>query len=82
MASGHPLADSDLGTFGIRLSVEVLANQAWDVSLVAGDLLLTHLVGGTSDPVGRVLAAIAENVLEWLVLRGHVGERILLIQSR
>jgi hypothetical protein len=82
MTSGHPLADCDLGALRIRLGVEVLTNQSWDVSFIAGDLLLAHLVSGTGDPVGCILATVAKDVLERLVLRSHVREGILLVEGR
>ena len=41
------------------------------MAIIARDLLLTHLVSGTCDPVGSILAAVAEYVLQGFVFMSH-----------
>lgn len=80
VTSWHPSANGCLGTLGVRFSIKVLTDKSGDVSIIPRDVLLTHLVGGSTDPVGSVAAAIAKDVLERLVAWSHVLQGVLLIE--
>jgi hypothetical protein len=71
VSTGHPSPDGCLSALSIRLSVEILTNEAGNVSIVAGDLLLAHLVSGTSDPVRGITALVTENVFKRFVFGSH-----------
>ncbi len=72
MSAGHSAADCSLGALGEGLAVDVLGDEAGDVAVVAGDVLLAHLVLVARDPGRRIARAVPEDVLKGFVFRGHV----------
>jgi hypothetical protein len=51
------------------------------MSVISRDVLLTHFVGGTANPICGVSTAVAKNGLKRLVFGSHVLKRSLLIES-
>ena len=52
------------------------------MTIVAWHMLLTHLVGGSGNPVSCISATVPKDVLERLVSWGHVLEGSLLVQLK
>ena len=72
MPAWHATTDRCLGALGIRFGVEVLANESWNMAIIAGDLLLAHLMGGTTDPIGCIATAVTKYILKRFVLGCHI----------
>jgi hypothetical protein len=81
VASGHPSPDGGLGALGKRFAVNVLRDQPWDVTVIAWNVLLAHLMLVAADPGGGVSAAVTKHVLEWFVFWCHTLQRYVAVQA-
>jgi hypothetical protein len=81
MSAGHPTTNGRLSALCERFGIYVLGDQTWHVTIVAGDMLLTHFMLVTGNPSGCVAAAVTEHVLEGLILGSHILQRYVAVQT-
>lgn len=81
MSSGHPSADGSLCALGKRFAVHILGNEPWDMTIIAWNVLLAHLMLVPADPGGGISAAVTKHVLEWLVFWCHTLQRYIAVQG-
>ena len=73
-------ANRCLSTFSVWSRKEILTNKSWNMTIIARNVLQTHFMCGSSDPISRISAAITEHILLRLVLMCHVLESNFVIQ--
>lgn len=64
---GMSMTYSNLCWFGKRQSVKVLTNDTFHMASIAWDMLQTHFVGGSTNPVCGMSASISKNILFRLI---------------
>lgn len=81
VALGHSLSNCRLSALRKRFCVNIFRNESWNVTIIAWNMLLAHLVLMSTNPCCCVAAAISKYVFVGLILVGHVLEGSFVIES-